>query len=351
MASTEDNREKSNGNTFKPDQIRDVFFFPHVRTASHVFCRLLSGQPGWAPQSDYHFKRAFDFARDSFNWGPLTDAPDPIRSKFEELLQEGFDEIQSDRRAAKNNVSYASNFRVRFLLVIDAEQGKNILLKEHTFYTWEPSKLSQSMWGDSGSPSFTVVEEGSSVSANVEKTNPTIFPDSFLKSWKPVFLIRHPAPTFESWYRAESGARHIDLSDKSWSFLTSFQYSRQLYDWFLSNSTDESSMPIVIDADDILDGSSTMKQLCSSLGMDPQYIPHKWDVIQAPENLGPREASFMGDYWNSTSIDSSKSSRGLDMAAKYAKWQADFGPDVARELLDLVEKSMPDYNYFKSKKL
>lgn len=349
MASTEDNREKSNGNTAKPDQIRDVFFFPHVRTASHVFCRLLSGQPGWAPQSDYHFKCAFDFARESFNWGPLTDVPDQIRNKFEELLQEGFNEIQRDRRSAKNDVSYSS--RVRFVLVIHKEQGKSLLLKEHTFYTWEPSKLSQSMWGGPRSPSFTVVEEGSPLSADSEKTNPTIFPDSFLKSWKPVFLIRHPAPTFESWYRAESSARHIDLSDKSWSFFTSFQYSQQLYDWFLSNSTDESSMPIVIDADDILDKSSTIKKLCSSLGMDTQHIPDKWDVIQAPENAGCRESKFMGDYWNSTSIDSSKSSRGLDMAAKYTKWQADFGPDVANELLNIVEKAMPDYNYLKSKKL
>ena len=82
MASTEDSREKSNGNTAKPDQVRDVFFFPHIRTASHVLCRLLSGQTEWAPQSDYHFKRAFDFARESFNWGPLTDVPDQIRNKF-----------------------------------------------------------------------------------------------------------------------------------------------------------------------------------------------------------------------------------------------------------------------------
>ena len=114
MAIIEDNSEKSIGNTVKPNQIRDVFFFPHVRTVSHVLCRLLSGQPGWAPQSDYHFKRAFDFARESFNWGPLTDVPDQIRNKFEELLQEGFDEIQRDRRGAKDNVGYSPG--VRFVL-------------------------------------------------------------------------------------------------------------------------------------------------------------------------------------------------------------------------------------------
>ncbi|KAG4433960.1 hypothetical protein IFR05_010573 [Cadophora sp. M221] len=335
MASTEDittnTLEDRNGNTTKPEQIRDIFFFPHVRTASHVFCRLLSNQPGWAPQSDYHFKRAFDFARESFNWGPLTNVSGHIRKEFEGLLQEGFDEILRDRRAAKN-------------------EGKNLLLKEHTLYTWEPSKLSQSMWGGPMSPSFTAIDEGSP-SDNSEKTNPTIFPDSFLKSWKPVFLIRHPAPTFESWYRAEGGARHIDLSDKSWSFFTSFQYSRELYDWFLSNSTEESLLPIVIDADDMLDKSSTMKRLCRKLGMDPQHMPDKWDTIPAPENVGCRESKFMGDYWNSTSIDSSKSSRGLDMDAKYMTWKAEFGLDAARELLAIVEKAMPDYNYLKSKKL
>ena len=106
MASTENNSEMSNGNIAKPNQIRDVFFFPHVRTISHVLCRLLSGQPGWAPQSDYHFKRAFDFARESFNWGPLTDVPEQIQKIFEELLQEGFNEIQRDRTTAKNNVAY-----------------------------------------------------------------------------------------------------------------------------------------------------------------------------------------------------------------------------------------------------
>lgn len=207
------------------------------------------------------------------------------------------------------------------------------------------------MWGGDRGTLFTVVEKGSPISTNFEKTNPTIFPDSFLKSCKPVFLIRHPAPTFESWYRAESSARHIDLSDKSWSFFTSFQYSRQLYEWFLSNSTGESSMPVVVEADDMLEKSSTIEKLCPLLGMDTQYIPNKWDVIQAPDNAGRRELSFMGDYWKSTSIDSSKSSRGLNMSAKYTKWQADFGSGVADELLIIVEKAMPDYNYLKSKKI
>ncbi|KAJ5219200.1 uncharacterized protein N7498_001299 [Penicillium cinerascens] len=333
MAITADNRDESNGNLAKHVPVRDVFFFAHTRTASHVLCRLLSNQPGWV-QSDYHFKRAFDFARESFGWGPLADVSDQKREDFEKLLQEGFDEIQLDRKSAAIE-----------------KQGKSLFLKEHTFYVWEPSKLSQSMWGGPSSPPFTVVEDDSPLSSDSGKTNPTIFPDSFLKSWRPIFLIRHPALSFESWYRAESGARHVDICDKSWAFYTSFQYSRQLYDWFMSNSTEPTSMPIVVDADDLMDKSPTINTLCSLLGMDTQYILYQWDVIKAPDGAGCRELKFMSDYWNSTSINSSKSSRGLDMTAKYTQWEDEFGPDVANELLKLVEKSMPDYNYLKSKKI
>ncbi|KAL4929915.1 uncharacterized protein BDV17DRAFT_290270 [Aspergillus undulatus] len=328
MATTEGNRGESNGDI--PKRVhRDAFLFAQNRTVSHVLCRLLSDQPGWT-QSNYHFKRAFDFARESFGWGPLTDVPQQQRHDFEKLLQEGFDELQLERRSA-------------------AIEGKATFLKEHTFYIWEPSRLSQSMWGGARSPPFTVVEEGSPLSSDSEKTNPTIFPDSFLKSWRPIFLIRHPALTFESWYRAESGARHVDIRDKSWAFYTTFQYSRQLYDWYHSCSTEPDSTPIVVDADDILDGSSTIERVCSSLGMDTQRILYEWDAIQTPEGAGCRELKFMSDYWNSTSIDSSKSSRGLDMAAKYTQWQNDFGPDTANGLWELVQRAMPDYKYLRAR--
>lgn len=166
-----------------------------------------------------------------------------------------------------------------------------------------------------------------------------------------MFLIRHPVLTWESWYRAESGARHVDVADKSWAFYTSFEYSRQLYDWFISNRTEKMPMPIVVDVDDIMDKSPTINTICSLLGMDPQYIPSQWDTIQAPEGAGCRELKYMSDYWNSTTIDSSKSSRGLDVTARYTQWQEEFGRGVADELWKLVEKSMPDYNYLKSKKV
>ncbi|KAF5664256.1 sulfotransferase family domain-containing protein [Fusarium heterosporum] len=309
----------------------DVFLYALNRTCSHVLCRLLSNQPEW-DHSDYHFKRAFDFARDSFNWGPLNSVSDQQRQGFEKLLQEGFDEIKQERRSISS-------------------QGKATFLKEHTFYIWEPSKLSQSMWGGSATKPFTVREKGSGTDPACNKTNPTIFPDSFVSSWRPIFLIRHPALTFESWYRAESGARDVDLADRSWSFYTTYEYSRQLYDWYLSKNPSPGREPIVIDADDILDKSPTIERLCVSLGMDENKVLYEWDAIEAPENAGCRELKFMTGYWNSTSVDSSKSSRGLDINVARSRWEKDFGAETAAKLWKIVEGSMEDYEYLKSNKL
>jgi hypothetical protein len=156
--------------------------------------------------------------------------------------------------------------------------------------------------------------------------------------------------TFESWYRAEGGAREVDLADRSWAFYTTYQYSRQLYDWFLSTGG-QGSEPIVIDADDILDKGPTIKRLCGLLGMDEKRVLYDWDTIKAPEGAGCRELKFMSDYWNSTTVDSSKSSRGLDMNATRARWENDFGAKAADQLWRIVEDSMMDYKYLKSKKL
>ncbi|KAK4629745.1 Pyrrolopyrazine biosynthesis cluster protein F [Fulvia fulva] len=318
--------------TPRSDNIRDVFFFAHTRTASHVLCRLLSKQPGWN-QSNYHFFHTFKWARKTFGFGPASGISPQHQKELERRLQEAFDEIQRARSSA-------------------AEENRCILLKEHTFYIWEPARLLQSMWGGpSKQPSFTVIEKESGDVLDIVKTNPTIFPDSFLRSWRPIFLIRHPAVSFESWYRAESGAQHVDITDKSWAFYTTFRYQRELYDWFLTNQTDAQSVPLIIDADDMLEDPTTINRLCELLNMDPTHVPSTWNAVEPEENASKRTMRFMGGYWESTTIDKSKSSRGLDIAKRYVLWQNEFGTEVADELLRLVEKATADYTYLKSRKI
>jgi hypothetical protein len=211
------------------------------------------------------------------------------------------------------------------------------------------------MWGVSvSSPPFTAIDKQQALLTlpdNAKKTNPTIFPDTFVESFRTIFLVRHPALSFESWYRAESAARHVDIFDKSWSFYTSFQYSRQMHDWYLSRATAEDAVPIVIEADDMMENRATIDTLCDMLGMDKRCVPHEWEVIQAPVGAGCRELKFMSGYWNSTSVDRSKSSRGLDLAGKRGAWREEFGAEVGDELWRLVQAAMPDYEYLKAKRI
>ncbi|KAM5452785.1 hypothetical protein MaudCBS49596_003091 [Microsporum audouinii] len=314
----------------------DVFLFSHARTLSNVFCRLLSAQPGWV-QSEYHFQEAFMFARSSFNWAPLTDITTEQREQFFDLFYQGMDALQKARDDA-------------------VAEGKHLLVKNHTFFVWEPSALSQIIWGGKKTSPLAVLPR-QPVAEGV-RTNGTIFSDEFLTSWKPVFLIRHPALVFESWYKAEIRVKPIDILDKTWSYMTTFRYSRQLYDWYMSSLCDDAKgemgkpRPIVVDADDILSGEC-LAEVCRQCGMDVEHIMYEWEKTNPNERkvLTERHLSYMGDLWASTGLDRSKSSEGLDMQVKYGKWKEEFGIVVADELYRLVEDAMPDFEYLKSKRI
>ena len=102
MGSIEDS-SFGHGQASTSGDVRDVFFFAHTRTASHVLCRLLSNQPGWS-QSDYHFFHTFEWARKTFGFGPGSGILQQHLKELEQRLQEGFDEIQQVRRSVANEV-------------------------------------------------------------------------------------------------------------------------------------------------------------------------------------------------------------------------------------------------------
>ncbi len=172
---------------------------------------------------------------------------------------------------------------------------------------------------------------------------------------QPIFIIRHPALTFESWYRTESSAGAVDIADKAWGFYMSYTYSRQLYDWYTSDENLEScaaSSVIVVDADDVINQTSVTK-LCELCGMDPKLVRDQWDVT-APrdgEQVTQRHLLYMGGLWNSTTIDKSKSSESVDLEEKHKAWTEQFGQTVADALRKKVDEAMEDYTYLKSKRI
>ncbi|KAK2871817.1 hypothetical protein FQN49_002793 [Arthroderma sp. PD_2] len=306
---------------------KDLFLFSHIRTASNLLYRLLSNQPGWT-QSKNHFTDAFLYAKECFNWGAISSISDEERRHFEHLLQQGYDGLKQMREAA-------------------VRENKSVFYKCPVIFLWEPSSLYKGKDDLSSATPFTL---------NSLSTNPTILPDDFLTSWQPLLLIRHPAIVFESWYRAECRTvGEVGVNDPSWSLFTSFQYSRQLYDWFESKEPtglpeDGSSKPLVIDSDDIIE-STSLDKLCELCGMDPTFLLYEWEATEPPSDASPRWLGFMTGLASSTSIDRSKSSRGIDITARHSQWKDEFGVLVADALFERVNEAMEDYNYLKSRKI
>ncbi|EGD96838.1 hypothetical protein TESG_04266 [Trichophyton tonsurans CBS 112818] len=330
---------------------RDVFLFSVSRTLSNVFCRLLSAQPGWV-ESDYHLQKGFFHSRDKSDWAPLDEISDELRGEYIELTHQGVEILQKAREDA-------------------IKEDKHLLVKNHSFFTVEPSALSNEAQRGKEVPSLTIVpralaseaEGGISATPAQTKTNPTFFPDEYLLSWQPVFMIRHPALVVESWYRAETRVVPINVKDKVWSYVT-FWYSRSLYDWYVARATESngtksaaegysapSPWPIVVDADDVLSGECLAK-LCSACGMSVEHIKVEWEELPLEaQDVSKRHMSYMRDLWTSTGLDQSKSSKGLDMEVRYGKWKEEFGDSVAEDLYELFQKLMPDYEYLKRRKI
>lgn len=180
--------------------------------------------------------------------------------------------------------------------------------------------------------------------------------DDFLASFVPVFLVRHPALVLDSWYRTELRAGSPpNLALTTRTNAMAFNLARELYDWYaklVANSDKELAVgnpgvPIVVDADDILEGD-TVRRLTETLGMDPKQVLQSWES-KSTDGLIPMMKSYVEGIWESTGIDTSKSSKGLDLEAKYKSWHELYGDEVGDFLENKTKEFLPDYEYLKSK--
>ena len=98
-----------------------------------------------------------------------------------------------------------------------------MLLKEHAMMTMPLSTAFAMVDGQrtaAGSSSTAIQDKGSHF-----RTNPTIFTDTQMLSWQPLFLIRHPLAVYSSWYRAE-GRLAPDLDTAISRMYTTLRFQR-----------------------------------------------------------------------------------------------------------------------------
>ncbi|KAI7479994.1 hypothetical protein KC351_g7229 [Hortaea werneckii] len=198
------------------------------------------------------------------------------------------------------------------------------------------------------------------------RTNPTMFPDTLMLSWQPLFLIRHPLAVYSSWYRAE-GRLAPDLDTAISRMYTTLRFQREILDWYLTQKQQETRKegalvpnPIVLDADDIImsrpdDPDSPLHQLARSLHMDPTRLLFSWPAKEAARTAGAgldqemqedeRVERFLSTIRKSTGLDSTKVVRAWDREGCAKEWAMEFGEEKAEKLLRRVEESQEDWDY------
>lgn len=185
--------------------------------------------------------------------------------------------------------------------------------------------------------------------------NPTIFPDDFLLSHSPIFLIRHPIQTFPSTIRA--GSRYMQstgpIMDDFAKLMLRYRWHVILYDWYAKEHTrdpEANPEPLILDADEMMYNRAAVAELCRRVGLDPAMTRYEWRKAQL-ENSYDRESEYQDVLTQSESILPGKGSDIVKLEDEIPKWKAEFGEERANLLLELVDDAMSDYEYLSERSI
>lgn len=134
-----------------------------------------------------------------------------------------------------------------------------------------------------------------------------------------------------------------NINEPSLYCTFTLQCSRKLFDWYLKNASQWK--PKVIDADDIMDNPSVVRQLCIETKLDPDAVQYEWEE-RHEEN--PIFARFLSTINASKGIVKGLDARAIDLAAEKEKWKQEFGEEDGEKMAQYVDAAMPDYNYLLS---
>ncbi|ETI24586.1 hypothetical protein G647_03955 [Cladophialophora carrionii CBS 160.54] len=362
-----------------------VFLVTYPRTASNLLIRILN-LPNqlkiYTPNAlaGYLFTPAAQVIRDSNAWAaPLDSWPDGLADRLKQIYRDGF--VELEKTASKG-----------------ADLGRTVFVKEHIQGLLHPLAQQRFVFGNANGKvpiksedleqwdfSTTVGEVG-----NYSALNDTVLPDETLESWKPIFLIRHPALSFPSFYRIfrvlegdedddPSGGRErwLDL------YLT-LHFTRRLYELYCAKdgavgnkersptkTADEGEgedgahdgprsqqhlleWPIVLDADDIITAPVIVERLARQIGMDVSNLKFKWDATSVEERktMSALMQTMLSTLLASDGVQVAKAAgQVVDVEVEKKKWETEWGESKARKLERWVQAAMADYLFLSGKRM
>ncbi|KGO54614.1 hypothetical protein PEX1_048020 [Penicillium expansum] len=343
------------------DQPRRVLLVSIPRTASNLFLKILNipNQPNVLTnqKGGYFFHDAFTIAsRDGRVEKPLDQWTTDAKSETKAAIQQCFNELED----------YSTRART---------ESKIMFAKEHAFWFLNPGFFTSAMSG-APKPSLEQLKEFRismpeqyGPSQTFSPNNKTVMPDEYLRTWQLAFIIRHPALAYPSLYRAMqklSKVGYIDDDGIKGLSLTnmSLEWTRKLFDWCLEQP-DESVIPLVIDANDVIHNPGAVAKFCEKAGLDTASLQFEWSGSEKKSESWATESANIGNteelalhknvasimlstLEESTSVVKDKAPASVDVDTEVAKWRVEFGDEIAELLEKATRDSMPDYEYLKA---
>jgi hypothetical protein len=246
--------------------------------------------------------------------------------------------------------------------------GKLVFVKEHANFLTDPVAKTQFIYGEESVTQELpwMIKGSDEVVQTTSRSihNKTILSDEFLRSWNPVFLIKHPALSFPSFYRASVRADGQEFMNsipgrRSCHMVMTMRWIRKLYDFYSEYFTESKHQtvqangddiwPIILDADDVIDKPAVLVKLCNLTGLDSGLLRYEWEPSRQARPLWAQ--AFRTTLDSSTRIIATKAAGDIDIDEEVKKWKEEFGEEIGDMIEKYVRDAIPDYEFLKSKRL
>lgn len=174
-----------------------------------------------------------------------------------------------------------------------------------------------------------------------------------MKTWAPTFLIRHPALVFPSNYGTlfDLHGAEAARNEAYHAIEMTMRWSRNLYDWYITNCTD-SPFPVILDADDVMLNRDLVRRYAEALGLDPEKLMFEWSAAKEEEleSMGRAARRMVSTIAASEGVVAGKAGVGIDIGVEAEKWRREFGTEEGESIEKWVRDAMDDYEYMRDRR-
>jgi hypothetical protein len=321
---------------------RRLVFFSHPRTASNLILKILNiaEQHNTLANSGLHYH----------NYTPA------IKLKFDDHeCVKRVSEWSDEERSAMNEHYGKSLDTVVEYATRAASDGKIAFFREHSISISDPVSQYCFYSGTEveGEEAWSIPSAGKYDNGRTQ-LNRTLLPDEILRQWFPIFIIRHPASAFPSYYRVltnsnSSKARILQQA----TMVNTYHWTRSLYDCYKQSFGIQG---VILDADDIITNPHQLVNVSNAIGLDPSKLKFTWAATCSSEEVAaktthdPQHLEFMETLDRSTGIIKDKTRSSIDLEKEKVKWREEFGDEQGKKLEEWVAAAMDDYKYLERNK-